>query len=145
MFLEKTKKWVMSFSLQERKKRDLICYRKKLARLHDMCDDEIALEYVTKKTELDHQKRTLSIFILSIFVSILMGIWKYFFVFVQKLIQYTDGKANAIQTAEVAVIYGIFILGVVTFLVLSVVKTCTKRIRTLYRDVLIIEEVRKNN
>lgn len=60
----KIKRCVMSIIYQERKKRELIRYRRDVDCLKGMEEDQLDLHYINLKSQYEHKKNVLSIFLL---------------------------------------------------------------------------------
>ena len=136
--------YIMHFSYQERKKREMESYKKELHRLKDLDKDELDLEYIDVLVEYEHRKNILTVFILTVVIAMLLGVWKILYTFVQSLIEYVGTQAGASETAEVF----FFILMVsalfITVVILIILFSHVKRMKDLYRQRLIIETLRKD-
>jgi len=140
---DKIKHCVMSISFQERKKKALIRYRQEKDRLQNMNADEIDLEYINMKTEYEHRKNVLSIFMLSIIISVLMGAWKYFYMFIEKVIQYISSyPGSEIEIAKAAFIISVIVILVITVTIFVILIMYTKRMRRVYRYLIMVDEIR---
>jgi hypothetical protein len=141
---EKFKRCVMSISFQERKKRELIHYKQKKRQLNDMKIDEIELEYINMKTEYEHRKNVLSIFLICIILSGLMDTWRRFYESVEKIIQYTVlSPEHGNKGAEVVFVIIVSLLAIFTAIVFLILIVYMRRMRQMYKKLLIIEEVIK--
>jgi hypothetical protein len=86
---EVVKRYMMTISFRVRRKRDLMRYLHKKSSFGKMKADELDLEYINLKSAYEHKKNVLSTYKVSIIVMILMGTWKYFNAFVEKILQYS--------------------------------------------------------
>lgn len=143
-FGEKIKGCIMAISYQERRKKKLGQYRKALVRLQEMEDDELHFEYISLKSEYEHRKNIMAIFLLSIVITALADTWKYFFSFIERIMQYAiSGSGNEVNTAKVVLIFSILIVALITVVVFWILIAHTKRIYELNKNLMIVEKGRK--
>lgn len=139
----KIKRCVMSFSFQERKERELMRYRQEVARLKGMDDDELDLQYINLKSQYEHKKNVLSIFVLTIIISVLMDVWKYFYDFIEKIMQFVTLKqGNDIETAEVVFAITVIIIIVIIVLIFIMLVSHMRKMHQVYRNLMVVEEIR---
>jgi hypothetical protein len=141
-FIEKIKCSIMSISFQERRKKELTNYKQKISYLKNMDIDELDLEYINKKSEYEHKKNILSIFMLSIMLSVWMDIWKYFFTFIEKIVQFAVSSQNR-EMAQMVFIISTIVIIFVTIIIFMILFAHMKRMHQLHKDLMIIEEIRK--
>ena len=158
--LKKFENFVMSFSFQERKKRELEDYRQEKKRLKNMESDELELEYINVKSEYRNKKNILLVFMILTFMSILIDIWKYFNEFAVRVISMVTSLKSEFETlidtnllildiSEIRsfVAVGVTVIVILVAFAIFVISTAlimyTKRMRQIYKELLIIEEVRK--
>lgn len=140
---EAIKRLVMSVSIQERRKKNLCHYRQEISRFQNMEKDELNLEYINMKTEYEHRKNIISIFLLSIVLSVLMDIWNFFYGFIENVVRYN--AINQVSEAEIVqVVFVVFLILIVfiSSIILGILNSYMKRMRYIYRSILIIEELR---
>ncbi|MFQ8901783.1 MAG: hypothetical protein ACLR7D_07820 [Lachnospira eligens] len=77
----KFKNWVMSFTYQERRNKQLEIFRNQLEDYSSMDKDELNFEYFNCKAEYEHKKNILTLVIITIAVSLIMNIWENYFHF----------------------------------------------------------------
>lgn len=75
----KFKNWVMSFTYQERRNKQLEIFRNQLEDYSSMDKDELNFEYFNCKAEYEHKKNILTLVIITIAVSLIMNIWEKLF------------------------------------------------------------------
>lgn len=140
-YKEKIQNWVMQFSYQERRKRAFSAYEDEIMRLENLSDSEIEFEYVNLKTEYEHKKHILSILMISILLSAIMGIWKYFYTVMEQVIRFSTAyqgeEGEIVKIAFMIFFIVIIFITVMTFLILL---SHMKSMRQIYRKLLIIEE-----
>lgn len=141
---ERFKDFVMSISFKERRKRELLKYRKRVHDLKRMDSDEIDFEYISLKSEYEHKKSSLTILIITIALAVLMNVWKYFFAFVEKALYYAASfKGSEIEIAKVSIAISIIVTVVTTFAILIILITYMKEIYRIQKELMIVETVRE--
>jgi len=139
----KIRRCVMSISFQERKKRELIYYKKEVGRLQNMEADAMDLEYINLKTEYEHRKNVLSIFMLTILISVLMDVWQYFYAIVEKIIQYTASyQGNETEAMKIVFMICMMIVVFITVIIVAILILYTRRMHRIYKNLMIIAEIR---
>lgn len=137
------KRYVMSFSFKERRAKKLAEYRKKIYELENMKSDEMDFEYITLKSEYEHKKSVLTLFIISIALAVLINIWKYFFMFIEKALQYAASfTGSEIEIVKVSSAIAVIVLFSATFLIVVILITWMKEMHKIQKELLIVEEVR---
>jgi len=141
--IEAFKRRVMSISYQERRKSELLHYKEELARLSNMEIDEINLEYRNMKSEYERKKNVLSIFAVSIIISVLMNAWRYFFEFVEKIIQYANiYQESGAEAGKTIFICSALIIVFINVIIFAILIVHIRRMNWIYRRLILIEEVR---
>lgn len=135
------KRCVMSLSFKERRARELGKYRKRVSEIENMEPDEIDFEYMILKTEYENKKSILNIFIISIVLAVLMNVWKYFFIFIEKALQYAV-LFKGIEIAKVSFSIAAIIAVFITSLIVVILTIFMKEIYRLQKELMIIETVR---
>lgn len=143
-FIEKIKQGIMLISFQERRKRELEHYRQEKSLLQYMEKDEIDLEYINLKSEYEHKKNVLFVFMTSIVISMLMSAWDIFGGFVGKILEYVKlNQGSDVDIADVTFIICTTLLIFITAVLLLVLILYVRRIGQLYKKILMIEEIKK--
>lgn len=142
-YREMMKSSIMFFSYKERRARELLKYKARMQELEKMEVAELEFEYISWKSLYEHKKSVLVLLVISIVLSLLMNVWKYFFEFMQKALQYykmvTENGADMVKTSFIiALIMGVFI----TFMLLYLLFSNMNRLRQIQKELLIIESVR---
>ena len=139
----KFKRCIMSKSFQEQRKKELVQYKERVIRLESMDVNEIDFEYINMKTRYEHRKNILSVFILSILISILTNAWKYFYAFLEKVIQYaTAHQENGMEAAKVMFFISSIIFLLISIIIFVIVAMYMKGIHRAHKELMIIEEIR---
>ena len=137
------KRWVMYYSFQEQRKRELTAYRKKLEYLGSLDNDEINSEYINLKSTYERKKIFLSIFMLSLVISVLMDMWKSFYYVIRNLTEIASSfQENSIEILELGVVLFLILFGFVTVIVLISLFIYINGICEIYKNLLIVEEIR---
>ena len=143
-FVESMKGCVMSVSYQERRRKKLQRYRQESMRLQEMEDDELHFEYVSLRSEYEHRKNIMTIFMLSIVIAVFMDTWKYFFSFIEKIMKYAvSGQGSEAEIAGVVFIFSASVVAVITVVVFLILAVHVKRMYELNKNLMIVEELRK--
>lgn len=144
----KFKRYVMSYSFQGRKAREIAHYKLKVKELKSMDNDEIDLEYINLTTEYEYKKNGLTIFIISIAIAVLMNLWKYFYMFMEKAIQYAvSNKESGVEVAKVTFLISLSVIIFMTLMIFAILINYTKELREVHKNLMIVEEIRnkRNN
>lgn len=137
------KNYVMSFSYKERRAKKLAEYKRRVCELKSMERDEIDFEYINLKSECEHKKSVLTIFIITIALAMLMNIWEKFFLFVEKALTYAESfQESGIEVAKISFIISIIVAIFLTVIILYVLFTYMREIKRIQKELKIIEEVR---
>jgi hypothetical protein len=133
----------MYYSFQEQRKRELTAYRKKLEYLGSLDNDEINSEYINLKSTYERKKIFLSIFMLSLVISVLMDMWKSFYYVIRNLTEIASSfQENSIEILELGVVLFLILFGFVTVIVLISLFIYINGICEIYKNLLIVEEIR---
>lgn len=141
---EKFKKSVMYFSAKERKGRLLSCDRNKYLRLQEMPDLELKLTYINLKSEYEHNKMTLVLFFVFVAITVLIGGWGFFESFLkmmEPLSIYYHG--SAVDGVWVVFVIAFTVVPSIVFLMIVLGKMYIKQTYCTYKQLLMIEEIRK--
>lgn len=137
------KSYVMSFSYKERRAKKLEEYKKRVRELKEMESDEIDFEYINLKSECEHKKSILTIFIISVALAMLMNVWEKFFLFMEKALTYAVSiQESEIEVAKISFFISLIVAIALTVIILYVIFTYMKEIKQIQREVMIIEEVK---
>lgn len=141
---KKIRDCIMQLSYQERRKRELGKFEKELKEYRDMTDDELKYEYIKLKTEHEHKKGILTLFVVSIALAILTNVWKEFFSFMEQAFQYAakieNGGADVVSVSFwISVIVSAFI----TVVILVALFTVAGDMKEIRRKFMMIEDVIK--
>lgn len=141
---KKFKDYVMGFSYQAKRKRKLESFNQEVKKLRKMDGNELNFEYIEMKTELDHKKNVLSLFIISIALAVLMNAWSKFFSFMQLVLQYaaTSGD-DSTEIMKISFVISVLISIVITLFILFFLFDLSKDMMIIQRKLMIIEDIRK--
>lgn len=140
------RRFVMSFSFQERRTKELTKYRRRVCELENMDPDEINFEYITLKSAYEHKKSILTLLIISAALAALMNVWRYFFMFVEKALKFTSSYiASEIEIAKVSFVIALIVAASMTFLILFILIMYMKEIGRMQKELMIIETVKNRS
>lgn len=135
--------YMMSFTFKERRARELSKYKQRVRELERMESDEIEFEYITLKSGYEHKKGVLTILLISVALAVLMNIWKYFFMFMEKALQYASSiEGGGVEVAKVSFAISSIIAVSVTFLILAFLITYMGEMYRMQKERMVVEEVR---
>ena len=136
-------KYLQKYSYSVRRKRKLIKFREQIQELEKMDKDELDFEYINIKAEFEHERGVFSLFIITVIISVLTNVWKAFFQFIKKVLEYSDTQVDSAVVVQVSFEISAIILIATIFIVLWVLFERTKELKELRRKLMIIEMVRK--
>lgn len=138
------KEYVMRFSYQARRKRKLENFKHEVKYFREMNEDELNFEYIELKTELDHKKNVLSLFVISIALAILMNAWSHFFSFMQKVLQYAAASTdNSEEIMKISFGISIIIVVFITVAILFLLFDLSKDMMIIQKKLMIIENIKE--
>lgn len=141
---ENFKRYIISLSFKEKRKRELSKYRKRISEIKKMDADELDFEYISLKSKYEHKRNILTLFIISIVLAVLMNVWNSFFEFIEKVLRYTEVMAvNGEDVAKVGFIIAIISVVFITALVLFVLSCYIKDIYHIRKELMIIQVARE--
>lgn len=141
---ENFKRYIISLSFKEKRKRELSKYRKRISEIKKMDADELDFEYISLKSKYEHKRNILTLFIISIVLAVLMNVWNSFFEFIEKVLRYTEVMAvNGEDVAKVGFIIAIISVVFITALVLFVLSCYIKDIYHIRKELMIIQAARE--
>lgn len=136
------KKYIMSFSLSERKRRKFNSYKEIIESLRSMDADHLMFEYIEVKVKYGHKKGVLIVFLISTCL-ILMNVWDRFFTFIGLSLQYaTTAGTDSIEIAKISFFISVITALFITSLILFFLFTFIKDLVSLKKELMIIEEVK---
>lgn len=148
---EQLSRGIMYFSFQEQRKREFISYQQEMDHLKDMSADELDFVYISTKSEYEHKKKVMSVFMIAIIMSVVMGVWEGLFELILKIMQYAASypmnsyiPLDSPENIEVVFACFIIIVALITFVLFTALIIPIRRMHKLYRQVIIIEQVKEN-
>lgn len=134
--------YLIGFTYQEKRKRELENFRQELCRLRGMEKDELKYEYIKVKTEYEHKKSVLNLFVITIALAVLMNVWSKFFSFMELALQYANVEGNnSAEVAKVSFFISVPVLIVITLLILFFLFELTRDLKKMKKELMIIEDV----
>lgn len=135
------KHFVMSFSFKQRRAKELIRYRNRIHQIENMESDEIDFEYIRLKSKYEYKKSVLTIFMITIILSIWMNLWKAFFVFIEKNLYYVSTMKGC-EITKIGVVIFVNVLALSIILILIIMITYMKDIYIIRKELMIVEMIR---
>ena len=107
--------------------------------------DELISCFISTKNKYEHQKRVFSVVLATIIFSGLGGVWSMVYDFLVRLISVTGSGANMIdgETAFYGVVVACILFGIIIVFALAAIGLYLSSMKDVHRELLIIEEVRK--
>ena len=140
--IDHLKKYVMKFSYREKRNQKLEKFRKEVKVLNDMDIEELEFEYIDLKSKYEHKKSILTLFLLTIALTVLMDIWKKFFSFIGMALKYTQTvKIDAMEIIKLSFVVSILVAIAITILILYFLNILLTDITEMKRKLMIIESV----
>lgn len=132
--------WLKSFTLYERKKKQLKNFSETKKSLERLSEDELLFVYVNTKALFEHKSKVFSFFLATILLSVLTGLWKeIYFIFLKctELI---------VKGTKVELAYMTFLIFGITFLVIcsTIVISFMLYLNSIYqlnKKLILIEKV----
>lgn len=138
----KFKNWVMSFTYQERRNKQLEIFRKQLEDYSSMDKAELNFEYFNCIAEYEHKKNILTLVIITIAVSLIMNIWEKIFSFLSTAIKY-DNYMNDSQDTFVVCLMIALVIGLTLVVVIVIILSAIfNDIKQLKKEIELIEYVK---
>ncbi len=140
---EKIKCCVMYISLQERTKREHERNIEEVKKLRDLSDFELDMEYIKVKSRYEYKRAILGLFLITILLSVLTGVWNAFYEFIQLTLKYASTTSvGAFEIAKIGFGIAIILSVFITITLCIVLIQYMKQLYTLYRKMLLIEMIK---
>lgn len=134
--------YIMKFSYKEKRIKRLNIFKQEITKYRTMDMDELKFEYVEVKTEYEHKKNVLTLFVISVSLAVLMNIWDKFFGFMEAAWKYSAALVdNNIDVATTSFFIAVIIAASITIIVLIVLLELSKELKKMRRDLTIIENI----
>ena len=134
--------YIMKFSYKEKRMKRLNIFKQEIIKYRTMDMDELKFEYVEVKTEYEHKKNVLTLFVISVSLAVLMNIWGKFFGFMEAVWKYSAALADNTTNATMMCFFIAVIIAVsITIIVLIFLLELSKELKKMRRDLTIIENI----
>lgn len=134
--------YIMKFSYKEKRIKRLNIFKQEITKYRTMDMDELKFEYVEVKTEYEHKKNVLTLFVISVSLAVLMNIWDKFLGFMEAAWKYSAALVdNNIDVATTSFFIAVIIAASITIIVLIVLLEWSKELKKMRRDLTIIENI----
>lgn len=132
------------FSLRGKRKRQFKEYKKRVAIFQAMSSEELEFEYIMLKTEYANKKGVLTLFAVTVALTMLVGICNGFLGFMNNVLHYvTKLESGGMEVLKVEFAIGIIITGFMIIIILMALLFELKELKILEQDLMIVENVRK--
>lgn len=140
---EKIIKRLEYYSHSQRRQRKLEAFERECKRLRKMDDSELEFEYITTKTEYEHNKNVFSLIVLTLLLSILANVWSKFFEFAGKTMEYSNTLVdNNLESAKIILFITIGIVLFISFIIIFCLYTRMTELRNQKMYMTLVEEIR---
>lgn len=140
----KFKEHMMRFSYEEKRRVKLERFNQEVKKYREMDENELDFEYIELKTELDHKKNVLTLFVISIALAVIMNIWSKFFSFMQMALQYAaTSEDSKTEIIKISFIISVAITILLTLAILFFLFDLSKDMMILQKKLMIIENIKK--
>lgn len=136
------KKMIMYCTLQEREKRTYKLYEKNRKYLEALSSWQLHERYISLKSKYEFKKSFSAFLVVTLFLSILGGVWKTFYVLFQKTLTLFLNQENSITTTKVILLISTYILVVLVIVMFICIFLYLKNLYGIYEQLLLIEEIR---
>lgn len=137
------KKFLQYITLQQREKRYFVRYNQNRKRLEKLPDKELHARYTYLKITFEYRKQVFLFITAGFFVSVISGMWKLFFAYIKKSLELYLGQVNTMEESQL--IWGLssFFIIVCTVLLFLSVTVYLKNTYSIYKELLIIDEINR--
>ncbi len=130
------------FSYIKRREKDFYDFKLNKERYFKMSDDEFLFEYIDVLTKYKNKKTVLSVLLISLISSILMGVWTYFFDVINTLLSigYSNTSQEKLTVAGIIVCLALgFIL---VFLCFMIIFSQLENLKKLSNKKIFLEQIK---
>ena len=133
----------MSFSFQERRRKKLEKYKNEMKVLKNRSIDEINMDYIELKTKYEHKKRILSVFVITIILSIFMNIWTNIYKFMLDVINFFySSQGNEEELAFTVFLICVIMLVAIALIFFIALYIYLRDMKELNKKLMMIEQIR---
>lgn len=138
------KKMIMYFTLQERERRAYKRYELNRQRFESLTILQLHERYIKMKSLYEYKKSFLTFFVVTLFLTILTGIWKGFFQYFKQALQLFFNQENSLEVTKVIIVISVFLLVTIVVVMFISIVLYLKNLYRLYEQLMLIEDVREN-
>lgn len=137
------KKIVLYFTLRESDKRLYRSYETERQRLELLSDRELHAQYVKVKSHFELKKTYSTFIVLTLFLSILTGVWKIFFEVIHEIFMLFINEQNSVELTKIILPLTFFLFSIFVLVLLVCTSLYLRNMFRLYGQIMLIEEVLK--
>lgn len=127
---------------ENKKKSEFEQYKKLYSKYLNMDKQQFDFEYIKLKTEYEHKKNVMVVFIVAVVLSVITGIWSRFFEFMQTVFTYSSKNG---QIDETIIIMSFVICAAVavfaTNIILCIIYMNDRYIKDLRKCIMILDVI----
>lgn len=127
---------------ENKKKSEFEQYKKLYSKYLNMDKQQFDFEYIKLKTEYEHKKNVMVVFIVAVVLSVITGIWSRFFEFMQTVFTYSSKNG---QIDETIIIMSFVICAAVavfaTIIILCIIYMNDRYINDLRKCIMILDVI----
>ncbi|EGO6705185.1 hypothetical protein GP420_002504 [Enterococcus faecalis] len=138
------KKIIMYFTLQERERRAYGRYEIERRRMESLTDRELHDLYIRLKSTYEYKKTFFTFVGVTFFVSIVSGIWKSFYQFLQNTFTLYAKQTNSLEITKLIWELSFFLVGIFLVVIFVSFIIYLKNLYSIYKQLLLVEELRNS-
>lgn len=141
----KSKSRIGFVSYNKKQREKLATYKEQIS-YYKKCDiNALELEYIDLKTEYEHKKRVLSLFVVTAVLSVVMDIWRNLFTITGFGLQYFASSTEDEQKlGAIIMILTIGLIIIVFVIFITLISLYLRSIRNIDKQIMILEEIINN-
>lgn len=144
--MNKIKKYLLYFSLEESEKRILSAYKEEFAITRNLSSEELNSLSIEYKTRYERKKSIFSLFLITVALAALTAICSSFYAFLKYMLPLiTSNSTHDINIAKTMIIIFIIVLGTIVIAIFGIVNAYLQSLQFLHKKILIIDEIIKEN
>lgn len=140
--INKFKNWIMSFTCDERRNKQLQTFRDEFSHYSSIDKVELNYEYINCKVEYEHKKNILTLIVVTIAVSLIINIWGKMFSFLNMAIKYDNYLNDTQDTFIVCLVVATVIVLTFMIVIIYILHKIFNNLKQLKQQIELIEYVK---
>jgi len=132
------------FSYIKRREKDFYDFKRNKEIYFKMSDDEFTFEYIDVLTKYKNKKTVLSVLLISLISSILMGIWTYFFDVINTLLSIGYSNTSQEELAVAGIIVCLVLGFILVFLCFIIISSQLISLKKLSNKKVFLEQIKED-